>query len=797
MNRFTAILPGIALMGLSLLMFAYVGYGEATRVYTGMRVDRVIQLGATLQHTMNQFAQSGLPLTQFSGFERRAEQLGGVDGAIHAISLTDHGGKSIACVAVRAREDGSSCASGFELDASKFRHDEALSDTEIAEHDETTVLRLPVTDKFGEVGYVLLLVDGPTIRGTVDSAFLPVFIAAGLLFLIFGSIQTLVVLRDAEAARRWLRPSFIAGVAIMVAVLVVVMFELYRKGVEGQAEGLARSMAARLTAVTEIGIPIDALTGIREALTDYRRINPQIAAITLTEYDPLHRITDQKRVGAPTGDGTVSFSQPIDPGNTLVLTAELPFSVIVEALGAGARNFAALFFGCVLFATIFFRAVRAGGYGASRRRIAGTAGLAILQPAYFLGILADSLTLTVLPEISHERVVAEGLPAGLVSLPFSLFFVGLTAALIPASILTERMNLRALFMIGAAAVAGGLFVVGGVDSFWALCVGRALGGIGQGVLLVAVQAYAFEIVSSQERVRAAAAQVLGYNGGLIVGTGIGGLLAVFMNDSTFVLMAGVVGVVSLVYIRCVLPSLVKEQEPQPIRLFGDVRRVLVFPDFLALLTMIGVTSKFALAGVAIFAMPLVLHRSGYGDDEVGQALMVFAIVTYLVTAVAPRLVKLFGSTDRALVVGMVSLALGMAGLGLVTGGAGGSMPHWLIALVADVQAGLAEIPISVASGAAIALSVALLGVGQGLIAAPIIARVAAGGAAGAVGRDRTIAVYRILERIGHISGPALVGLLLVTASNNPAALTALGIGYAMLALLYGLASMVMRERAPA
>ena len=132
MNRFTAILPGIALMGLSLLMFAYVGYGEATRVYTGMRVDRVIQLGATLQHTMNQFAQSGLPLTQFSGFERRAEQLGGVDGAIHAISLTDHGGKSIACVAVRAREDGSSCASGFELDASKFRHDEALSDTEIA-----------------------------------------------------------------------------------------------------------------------------------------------------------------------------------------------------------------------------------------------------------------------------------------------------------------------------------------------------------------------------------------------------------------------------------------------------------------------------------------------------------------------------------------------------------------------------------------------------------------------------------------------------------------------------------------
>ena len=146
---------------------------------------------------------------------------------------------------------------------------------------------------------------------------------------------------------------------------------------------------------------------------------------------------------------------------------------------------------------------------------------------------------------------------------------------------------------------------------------------------------------------------------------------------------------------------------------------------------------------------------------------------------------------------MIALALGMAGLGLVTGVSGGAMPQWLIVLAVDVQTALEAIPLSVASGAAIGLSVALLGVGQGLIAAPIIARVAAGGAAGAVGRDRTITVYRILERIGHISGPALVGLLLVAASDNPAALAVLGIGYAVVALLYGLASFAMRQRAPA
>src|SRR3546814_6225043 len=71
----------------------------------------------------------------------------------------------------------------------------------------------------------------------------------------------------------------------------------------------------------------------------------------------------------------------------------------------------------------------------------------------------------------------------------------------------------------------GLFLIALVPEFWALCVGRALGGAGQGTLLVAVQAYALSVVGPSQRTRAAAVQVLGYNGGLIVGTGLGGLLA--------------------------------------------------------------------------------------------------------------------------------------------------------------------------------------------------------------------------------------------------------------------------------
>ena len=85
MRRLFTVLPGLALAGLSLILFAYVGYGEATRVYSEMRNERLAQLGATLQHAVDQFAQSGLPLDQLTGFDRRAEKLFEIDAAIHAI----------------------------------------------------------------------------------------------------------------------------------------------------------------------------------------------------------------------------------------------------------------------------------------------------------------------------------------------------------------------------------------------------------------------------------------------------------------------------------------------------------------------------------------------------------------------------------------------------------------------------------------------------------------------------------------------------------------------------------------
>lgn len=790
--------PGIVLTALSLLLFAYVGYGEATRVYLQIRLERIEQLGATLQTPVGQFAKSGLPLDQFGAFDRRSGQVRRVDSAILAASLVDVDGRPIFCDAeaeaydrfCRATEEG---VGGDETSwtAAPLR---AARDAELS-------VRLPVSDKFGVVGYVVLHVDRARIERVVDNAFRSVFAVSAALFALFGLIQLVQLARQGEAVRqRWLTPLFLGVVAVNLAVMVVVMFDLYRQGTEEQAEALARSMAARLSAVTDVGIPLSALSGIEEAFSEYRRINPNIAAISLLDRSEV-LITVQDSATTAGFLERLVFELPVEKSveHDLVLSVELPLSVVLAALGAGARNFLALFFGCAVLALVFLRAVREGQGTAADLQ---SARLALLRPAYFLGIFADAMSLSMLPEIAKETVLADGLSTEWVSLPFTLFFVGLTAVLLPASYVTGRVEIRRLFLAGAAAVGAGLFLVSLVPEFWALCVGRTLGGIGQGTLLVAVQAYAFDVVGEDQRTRAAAVQVLGYNGGLIVGTGLGGLLAVFNPDRDVLFVGGLVAVAACVYIRFALPALPRREAegPRSVSLVGAIGRLVRAPDFMAVLGLVGITSKFALAGVAMFAMPLVLHQAGYQDDEVGQALMVFAVVTYLVTGVAPRLVGRLGSIDGVLTIGMVMLAVGVGLLGLLVTPEQGAappafVPEWLLGAATELRAFVGSSALPLATGLAIMVAVAALGVGQGLIAAPVVARVAESRVAATVGRERTLAVYRLAERAGHILGPTLVGPVLLAAHGDATPLAIFAVAFAGFAALYGVWSIAGRTQA--
>jgi hypothetical protein len=82
----------------------------------------------------------------------------------------------------------------------------------------------------------------------------------------------------------------------------------------------------------------------------------------------------------------------------------------------------------------------------------------------------------------------------------------------------------------------------------------------------------------------------------------------------------------------------------------------------------------------------------------------------------------------------------------------------------------------------------VLGVAHGCIHAPIVTHISNTHAADMLGRSTTASLYRFLERIGHMSGPLLVSLMLLLTRGSALAIAWLGVAVVSLSLLFGFRS---------
>ncbi len=772
------LVAGVTLLSIGL--FWYVGSAESRRVYEPIRIERTALLGGVLQDALTGFVRAGLPLEDFSGFEHRAAGILEIDSTILSASVVDAKGAIVFCEA----RGGGDCAPPDLTSAAprlvRPKVTEVLGVKSVLAEDGTVWLDLPLSDKFGYAGSVVLSVDLAQIDEEIGTYLRPALaiIAAGLV--VFLAALAWRSRAGPAALGQAMRPMFFGMLGVVLLAMVGSMFLLYEQGKVGQAEGLARSLAGRLASATELGLKLSDFMGLDQALMAYRGINPDISEIALIRDGAVLLHNDPDQVGHThiRSFDRLVFELPLpQPEGTeaVLLMVELPIRVVLEALWDGARNFAALFFGCTLLSLTLFGAVRAqvADRGPSAGDTAANQSLDLAKPAYFLAVMADAATWGFLPEVSQELATEMGLGPGWVPLPFPLYFASLTAALIPTAGWTRRHGFRTVAMVGLALVAGGMGLLAWSHDYWSLLAGRAITGFGQGMMLVAIQTYAFALLPVTERAKAASVQVLGYNGGMIAGAAIGGLLAVFNPDADVVAMASALAIAALIYARIAIPAMPASQ-PQDAKpadsskadmgagltaLFGD-------RGFISALFLVGVSSKFILAGVSLFAVPLILFNAGYEDDHIGQALMLFAMVTFATTSLTPRLTAAGWGSRTLLISGMVLLGSGIAGFGWLTGPS-----------VSEVLAGGWH-------GVAVACAIIALGAGQGLIAAPVIAHVADTRGAQAVGRDRTLAVYRLVERLGHVAGPIGMAPLLALAAGSASVLIPIGATIAGFAVVF-------------
>jgi MFS family permease len=800
--RLLRLSPINLVLAVSLLVVGYVGYGESHRAFPVFVLDKVAADSQQIKATLDGYLQAGLPLRQFPGFKPLTDSILQADDSLIAISVVTVKGEVVfenfeeqdrSFVVSHMHESHESFAQILgnlvpqkKGDAQPYQVIETRSAYDIV---------LPIQNKFETVGYLRLTSPKNLIEKTINGYFFWVFVVLIVLVLAYYGFLLATEARWGTSERRWLQVSYGLVFFAMAGFVVYTLINIYSDGIQEKTKVLANTLAFRLNKVIELGLTLDDIDGLDRALGDYKRLNPDISYVALIQGGRVLIHTDESQRGKRwvSQPNHYEFTAPLSASETTdreaIRTSTLvgiEKSVVYTQLWRNIKNFSVLFIASAFISFFLLDMLlslrrqgreRAGEEEEKEEEEEEEAmrdlKVDLVRPVYFLGVFIEGLHVSFLPQFFQQVTQTSHVSPSLTSTLFTLFFAAFAFTLLPAGRYAETRGVKPLLIWGVVLSALGLAAMAMVTDFYVMALLRIMCGIGQGLLFIGCQSYIVMMASSSRKTQAAAIIVFGYNGGFISGAALGALLVTYMGTSGVFLLAAVLGMCILVYVLTMIEDVPAElRAPEAVsegiggRMLALMGAVLADFQFVKAMFFVGIVTKAALTGVTIFALPILMARLNYAQEDIGQILMFYSGGVLISSHVVSRLADRTGKTGPLLFWGSIG-----SGIGLV-----------LIGLMGWETSATAHMPV-LATGILIA-GMVVLGLAHGFINAPIITHIGNTPVAGQVGRASTIAIYRFMERIGHIMGPIIVGQLLLANSLDPITISWIGIATVVLGLAF-------------
>lgn len=783
-------LMNFAVCCFSLALLVYVAEGKAGRTYEQFYRDAGMAQAQLVQGSVESFLRQDVPLRQFAGFGALIEPLLAGDSAVSTVLVTNERGEL-----VFSSHDGDapSGAAAGQADA---------SDTRIV---------LPLRSKFETVGTLSLQLRLEEVSTRVVESFRPLWILVAVASVLF-TLLTLVTQAASREKHPWTAAAFAATFVGVAAVVTVTLIGLYADGASAKGRALLSSLGGRLDDVTGYGLNFDQIDGLDRVFAEYRRLNSDISAVALVIDGVASVHTDAGRVGVPWSAPPGSFDYAVDIGKagnprSVQVAMAMPKELVHRQIADSLRNMLALFVASAFFAHFFMNLARSvqGAQGRSARdradgavpapgsapgsfpgaspgasNLGSATALGLVKPVFFLATFVEHLNYAFLPQYVQGVVQASGVSGGWTSAPFIAYYLCFAAALVPAGRAEQRHGPHRLIWAGLLLAACGLLglalqpggAAGFAPGFAFVVAARALSGIGQGMLFIGVQSYILRAAGNEARTRGAAVIVIGFQAGMISGMAIGSLLVSQLGPvGVFQLGAATAAAVAF-YAWAVVPRLrvdAAQRGAVQEAAWRNIASTLRDLQFLRAITLIGLPAKAVLTGVILFALPLMLSKQGFGQEDIGQITMVYAACVIAASAWASRW------ADRSHATG------GILAWGAVLSGFG-------VLLVSSLgwKTGALEVGQVLPATVPIVLGVVAVGVAHGFINAPIVTHVTDAPVSTRLGAGSVAATYRLLERAGHTAGPVIVGQVVAQAGSSMVALGWIGGALIVLGLLFAL-----------
>lgn len=727
----------LAVTALSLGLLLYVALGEARKTYPAFQIEKMQAQGALVQTSIEAFLRAGLPIGQLPGFTRLADTIRASDPDIAAIVVRDAGGR----VAFAVGEPSAS-----DLPAASA----------VGADDSWLWVTLPLNNRFETVGSLMVVMPQAAIADAVAARGAPIAVVVAMIGAAFG--MSLILIGPMAPGRRWRWAAIGYGTCFTLAVAAVVfgLVQLYAEGAQARARALTETLGQRIAPLVDYGLSIEDVSGLPETLAQYRALNPDILAAGLIINGVVVAHSDSGAVGSAwrSSPGAYDYAAPVGGAADAAVSVavSLPADVVWRAAARSVKNFAALALASALLAALFFGVARALSDLSVRSGAAGDPrALALARPIFFVAVFADSLSAGFLPQVLREAALGAGSGPQAASLAFTGYFIAFMLALLPATAWVGRIGAKSMivggaFLIALAGAAPALFA-----DFHVLVVARIAAGLGQGALFVGVQAAVSGAAPPGQRTTVAAIMVFGFSGGMISGAAIGALLFQDIGASGVFAASAAVGLLLAFYAARVVRQRASASSGSGlIGLLRAAPAALAGWRFGSGLLLVGAPSKAVMTGVVVFALPLMLYDRGWSADDIGQVVMLYGAGVLAVSGPVARAV------DRS---------EGVARDGRVALMTGGALSTIALLLIGAPQPDALIGALMVAGGAL------LLGLAHGCVNAPVVT-FAASGAAGA-GPDGTGALYRVVERVGHVAGPGVAAAAILWAGSAGAGLMAL------------------------
>jgi MFS family permease len=756
---------------LSLVLLIYVAYGEAKRTYEQFQIQKLVSQGQIVQSAVEGFVRPGFPIQQFVGFNSLAEPMAKTDDLLDSISAHDMNGNRIFTAGDQKTMMLTDAGNTVRV---------ADRSSEIRRGGDLLQVILPVRNRFEQVGHVVLSIKSAKLTENVDIAFKPVlFIGLGA-SLVFALYVFLFAQRFSSSSKRQLVAAGFVMTFISVAVVVVsTLISVYSEGAQARTKSLADSLGQRLDDLVIYNINLDDVTGIISLFGDYKRLNPDIRAAALlvdgkvrAHVDPTRRNFEWDHV-----EGDYEYTVRISPDGyprEVVIKVALPQNIVFQQVFRSVKNFAALFVASAFFAALFMGLARSLQLLAQVRegvwsRLEEQATIDLVKPVFFLAVFVEHLSYAFLPTLIQSYVTAAGLPVGFGSLPFIVYYLCFAAALVPSGRLESRVGARNVILLGLALAASGLMMMALVSDFWIVTYARGLAGLGQGTLFIGVQAYVLANSSPKHRTQAGSAIVFGFQAGMIGGMAIGSLLVSYLGPQGIFQIGSSIAFVTALYGLLALPKRLSggDVSESMNSAWRNLRLIVGDSSVARTVFLVGIPAKAVLTGVILFAMPLLLSQQGYLKEDIGQITMLYAGAVIASSHFASKRADRARNTEKILFQGVSLTALGLI---IISMSGVPAIVNW------NINPGMGTF--------LIIMGVTIVGIAHGFINAPIVTHVVDAKISAEIGSTNVAAAYRLLERLGHIVGPLIMGQLFAFSGISWTVLFMIGLGILIMGVLF-------------